>query len=243
MATSVRSARLALLRTLTGAVLTGAILSGAVIGPAPTAEARAWSGVLTVGAAPDAGDGALVRVTPSSTRARLGETIAFVAVVTNDTPAELVGLRVVSETDDEVTSLLGTRTDNGVFDPVTSTWFVERIEAGGTATLELYARAEGPGTARVTLLAAAEPTGAAGTAETTVEVTTWAADPGEDRSQVGVTAGLLLTVGGTLVAVAGLLHLRQRRRHRMSGHPQATAPVPDDPVGVGTPTQVASDPE
>jgi hypothetical protein len=133
-----------------------------------------------------------------------------------------------SDLDDDLTSLLGTRTDNGVFGPATSTWFIERIEAGGTATLELFARAEGTGIARVALLAAADdPMGTVGTAETSLEVTSWAATAGDDRSAAGVTASMLLTAGGVLVVAAGLLNLNRRRRH-------------DD---AGVPAQVASDPE
>ena len=177
--------------------------------------------------AQDVPDLSLLRLTPSTTQVRLGETVAFVAEITNPTASDLVGVRIASDTDGDVASLLGARTNSGVFDPATATWFIERVAPGDSATLEIFARADATGTARLALLVAAdEPQGTVGTADTSVEVLTWRARPTGQRIELGVTAGVLLTLGGILI-VAGLVYLNRRR------------PPEDVPVTA----QVASDPE
>lgn len=186
--------------------------SGTVANGGPvTAGPVAAESASTDGAAGNA----ILRVTPSATQIRVGETLAFVAEVTNTTASDLVGLRAASDTSDEVASLLGARTDLGVFDPVTATWFIDRIPPGSTATLEIFARADASGTAEIVLLAAAdEPAGTLGSVNSSVEVLSESADTEETGSTPGFTAGVLLTAGGALIAVAGLLHLHRRRRGR-----------------------------
>ena len=169
----------------------------------------------------------ILRLTPSTPQVRIGETVAFVAEVTNPTASDIVGVRIASDTTGDVASLLGARADRGVFDPATATWFIERVAPGDSATLEIFARADATGTARLALLAAAEePQGTVGTADTSVEILSWRARPADRQIELGVTAGVLLTLGGVLI-VAGLIYLNRRR------HPD------DAPITA----QVASDPE
>ena len=207
-----------------------AIVSAAIAGLAITGLgilAAPGSAAVGTPAAPVAAEGlATLELTPSSTQVGVGENLAFIAAVTNTTGTDLVGLRVAGEATDGVVSLLGARASSGVFDPAASTWFVDRVEPGGSATLEIFARAETTGTARLALLAAAEePAGTLRATETSIVVVEGTGVGTPNRP--GDTAAMLVTTGGALVAVAGLIYLNRRRRSD------------DAPLAA----QVASDPE
>jgi len=185
------------------ALATATIVLGTGTVGAPHAAGSTSSAVTGVG-------GLVVRVIPSTARVGVGDAVAFVAEITNTGGVELRGVRMAGDTADDGLSLLGARTDTGVFDPASVTWFVDSVAPGGSATLELFARANTTGTPGVVLLVATdEPERLVGTATASVEVVdpTGATAP----TNLGFPAALLLTAGGALVMLAAVLYLRSRR--------------------------------
>ena len=151
-----------------------------------------------------------LEVTPSTDELRSGESVALIAEVRNPGGDTLTGVRVAGDTAPGDLTLLGARADRGVFDPASSTWFVGDLDPGASAVLELFARTGRPGSTEVVLLASADaPAQAVGAASANVVVTEAASEPvGGDLS---LASGLLVTAGGALVVLAGLVHLRNRR--------------------------------